>query len=88
MNDVSILQIVRRGSTEPIPMEALTNVYKPRVSQTLPIRKGEGLAFWEREGTLAFMMGDDSDDEGEGTSSKRRGKRCDRSWIVCICDTV
>ena len=32
-----------------IPLEELTRVEKPRLSQTLPIKKTRGAKFWERD---------------------------------------
>ncbi len=40
-----------RHDTELIPLEALTRVDKPRLSQTLPIRKGK--KWWERDPNAA-----------------------------------
>lgn len=52
-----------------VPLEAITQVSKPRPSQTLPIKKGQGVGFWEREGNIAIGMDDDEESEGSGDSS-------------------
>lgn len=47
-------------------MEALTTVQKPRLSQTLPIKKTDGAAFWEREDAMAMGF---QAKESDGSSS-------------------
>ena len=63
-----------RHDTELIPLEALTRVDKPRLSQTLPIRKGK--KWWERDPNAAPR--EDADVRAIATSG----------WLPCRLEVV
>ena len=46
---------------------------RPRPSQTLPIKKGEGVSFWQREGTLAIGFKESSSEEESSSDGSASG---------------